>query len=48
MLAACGSTATTAPPAAPRTIELDWRESTAESGDRFVFRVERLVLQPHR
>jgi hypothetical protein len=47
-LAARGSSTATSPPAASRTIELSWREPTAKTGERLIFKVERLVLQPHR
>ncbi len=34
------------PPAPPQEAELGWVESTAASGDRFVFRVERFAVTP--
>jgi hypothetical protein len=42
-LVGCGSLSDASPPAAPRTLELDWVENSPESG--LTFRVDRLVVR---
>ena len=48
LLAACGGTRTDAvEPAAPKTIELGWREVGRPPAPRIVFSVRRLVIERH-